>query len=276
MKRMIKCAIIFFFIVLFLFMPVNIYANVYTRSSGTVTITADKAKEYQWYVKKDKRWERVKGENRRSFTLLCNKGMNGYRYRCRLNKKKWSKTERIIVTDIGRRYHRKIKPEEVQGMFMPKCADGYCYVHCTNKTLAKHVRKAIDEITKKVGRLFIYTDSPHIADIIVQKWSGNILNESLWSKIDEPEVIARYGHGWAGVTFSDKGLHHLVCVHTDYAYINDEYCRAIIMHELGHCIGITHNEEPGSIMHSQTNVWHLSTKDIERFRTQMNKLRSLM
>ncbi len=239
-----------------------------------VTITAPKSKNYQWYVKKEKRWKKIKGENRRNITLLCSKRMNGYRYKCKLNKG-WSKSEKIVITDIGKRYQRSINIENAKGLFLPKCADGYCYVHCTNKALAKNVKKAIIIINNNIGRTFIYTDSPHISDIIIQRWSANKLNDSIWLKSDEIDSIRKDGKLWGGVTFSKDGLHYLVCINKDYTEYSDLYCKAVIIHELGHCIGITHSSDKNSIMYKTIYKYKMSMSDIAIFKAQRKKLREL-
>ena len=275
MKKIFKYTMLLF-IVLFLLFPVKASATVYTRSSGTVTITAPKSKTYQWYVKKNKRWKKIKGEDRRNLTLLCSKRMNGYRYRCRLNNIKWSKSEKIVVTDIGKRYQRSISVEDAKGLFLPKCADGYCYVHCTNKNLSIKVRKAIDILNDKIGRTFIYTDSPHIADIIIQKWSGKRLSDSIWLKSDEIDEINKNGTLWAGVAFSEEGLHYLVCLNSDYVYYSNSYCYSIIIHELGHCIGIGHSQDKNSIMYYiAKSKCKMTNQDIETFKAQRKKIRAL-
>ena len=262
-------------IFLFLLFPINTNATVYTRSSGTIILTAPKSKSYQWYVKKNKQWEKVKGGNRRHISILCGKSKNGYKYRCKL-KKKWSKTEKIVVTDVGKRYQRSIDVKKAMGMFAPKCADGYCYVHCTNKALSKKVRKAIDLLNNRIGLTFIYTDSPHIADIIIQRWQAGKLTDSMWLRADEIDTVRENAAYWSGVTFSIDGLHYLVCVNGDYVSGRDNICYSVVMHELGHCIGIGHSNDPKSIMYYYCyGTIKMTQKDIENFRTQRNKLRSL-
>lgn len=275
MKNKYKYAIIIF-IVLFLIFPVKASATIYTRSSGYVTITAPKSKSYQWYVKKNERWKKIKGENRRNLTLLCSKKMNGYRYRCRLNNKKWSKSEKLVITDIGKRYQRSINKEKAKGLFIPKCADGYCFVHCTNKALSVRVKNAIDILNDKIGRTFIYTDSPHIADIIIQRWSGSRLNDSIWLKSNEIDEIKKNGKPWAGVAFSEDGLHYLICINNDYAYYSNSYCHSIIIHELGHCIGIGHSQDKKSIMYPIAQMkCRMTQNDILTFKAQRKKIRAL-
>lgn len=260
---------------LFLLFPINSHATVYTRSTGTITLTAPKSKSYQWYVYNKKQWRKVKGGNYRSITILCGKNKNGYKYKCKL-KKKWSKTERIVITDIGKRYQRSIDGKKAKGMFMPKCADGYCYVHCTNKAFSKKVQKSINILNSKIGLTFIYTDSPHIADIIIQKWQSGKLSDSIWLRDDEIDTIRENGAVWYGVTFSIDGLHYLVCVNGDYLSGRDNYCYSVVMHELGHCIGIGHSSDKNSIMYNYCNgSIQMTQKDIEDFKTQRNKLRSL-
>lgn len=274
MKSKIKFIIIFT-IVLFLAFPLKANATIYTRSSGMVTITAPKSKSYQWYVKKNKRWKKIKGENRRNLTLLCNKKMNGYHYRCKLNNK-WSKSEKLVITDIGKRYRRSIDKEKAKGLFIPKCADGYCYVHCTNKTISKRVVKAIAYINEKIGRTFIYTDSPHIADIIIEKYTGNRLPDSIWLHSDEIDTIKKNGTTWAGVAFSEDGWYYLICINSYCLYYSDSYCKAVIVHELGHCIGLGHSPDKNSIMYYIAKSKCVMTQsDIEMFKAQRKKIRTL-
>lgn len=268
--------LMFFAIVLFLAFPVKASATVYTRNTGVVTITAPKSKKYQWYVKKNKRWKKIKGENRRKITLLCNKKMNGYRYRCKLAKK-YSKSEKLIITDIGKRYQRSISKEEIKGLFMPKCADGYCYVHCTSKLLVNQTRQSLDIINKNIGRTFIYTDSPHIADIIIEKWTKeNMLNDSIWLKDNEIDQIRNNGYFWAGVTFSMESIHYLVCINLNYVYGRDDICKSVIIHELGHCIGLGHSTNRTSIMYETClGVTKMSKLDIINFKKQKMLIKAL-
>ena len=159
---------------------------------------------------------------------------------------------------------------------MPKCADGYCYVHCTNKKLAVKTKGAIDIINKQIGLTFIYTDSPHIADIIIQRWSDKKLNDSIWLRDDEIDQIRNNGDFWAGVAFSIEGLHYLICINWDYVYNNDIYCKSVIIHELGHCIGIGHSDDVTSIMYpSCMGIIKMTPSDIINFKKQREKLRSL-
>lgn len=241
-----------------------------------VTITAPKSSRYQWYVKKNtKKWKKLKGENKRKLTLICNKKMNGYRFKCKL-KKKWSKSEKLIITDIGKRYQRSIKPNEVEGMFLPKCADGYCYVYCTNKNFSKEVKKAISIVNKNIGRTFIYTDSPHIADIIIQPWYGNILNDSIWLKENEIDYIKANSDGILGAAFLHKQLFYLICVNYYDLEDMDDYCWAVIIHELGHCIGVKHSTNKKSIMYYtiSDNV-KMIKEDIQAFKKRRSILKSL-
>ena len=267
--------LMFFAIVLFLAFPVKASATVYTRNTGVVTITAPKSKKYQWYVKKNKRWKKIKGENRRKLTLLCNKKMNGYRYRCKLAKK-YSKSEKLVITDIGKRYQRSINKNEIKGLFMPKCADGYCYVHCTSKLLVNQTRQSIDIINNTIGRTFIYTDSPHIADIIIEKCSNDILHDSIWLRDNEIDQIRENGKFWAGVTFSLESIHYLVLINISYTYGRDDICKSVIIHELGHCIGVGHSKDSTSIMYEYCiGVTKMNPSDIYNFKKQRKKIKML-
>lgn len=266
----------FLIVVLFFIFPIKVDASVYTRSSGSVTITAPKSKSYQWYVKKNERWKKIKGEDERNITLLCSKTMNGYRYRCRLNNKKWSKSEKLVITDIGKRYQRSIDKEKANGLFIPKCADGYCFVHCTNKVLSVRVKNAIDILNSQIGRTFIYTDSPHIADIVIQRWNGKKIADSIWLKSNEIDEIKKNGELWAGVTFSEDGLHYLICINSNCMYYSNSYCHSVIIHELGHCIGIGHSQDKNSIMYPTARMkCKMTQNDIIAFKAQRKKLRSL-
>ena len=52
---------------------------------------------------------------------------------------------------------------------------------------------------------------------------------------------------------------------------SDQIILSVIMHELGHAIGLKHNEEPYSIMNSEYNPVTFTDKDIQRIKTIWNQ-----
>ena len=250
-------------------MSLSANANQYTRDTGVVTFTAPKSSEYQWYVNRGTKWQKLTGKTARTLTITARKSMHGYRYRCRI-KGKWTKAERLYITDMNAKYWRDIVP--IGGMFYPKCADGYCYIHAPD--CADEAKDAIRRINKQIGRTYIYTDSPHIADIVILEWHGTHLPDSMWLTGGEIPEIRQHGSEWVGVTFSDNGLHYLICINAALE-ADPEYQVAVIMHELGHCLGLGHSTYHKSIMYESADKPYMTKRDIADFKRQRKLLKHL-
>ena len=265
--------------------------NQYTRHSGTVTfILKAKGKDltYQWYVRKSDKWKKikkVKHSDESSFTLECTRKMNGWKFRClvkdRYGNEKWSKSAKLTITDKGKPYQRSITSDAISGMFLPKSADNYCYVYSYYSWYKREIKKAIEIINDTIGMTFIYTDSPHIADIVVADYEDNKLRDSMWLLSNEIALVKKYGDEWAGVAFSDPGmyLHYLVLLNRNYCNcLRSKNIQALVMHELGHCIGLSHSYfNKKDIMAPEGLGDPVMTKnDIERFSRQRSILRDIM
>ena len=247
-------------------------ANQYSRDTGLVKITAPKGKSYQWYVNKGKKWAKIPDENSRSIKLTVRKRMNGWRYKClvtaKSGKSKWSAVDKLIITDINKKYSYAINP--IPGMFHPKCADGYCYVYSVG--MYDEMREAVRQLNKAIGLTFIPTLSPHIADIIIFPWSHRTLQDSVFLRGGEIQSIYHNGCNWVGVTYSENTIHYLICIKTSYQS-DMEQCAGIIMHELGHCLGIQHTTDKNSIMWEYVGNSKLSIDDIRLFKKQRKILK---
>lgn len=263
----------------------------YTRHSGRVVFSVEAKGDqltYQWYVKKTDKWgkvKKIKHSNEKTLTVDCRYRMNGWKYRCLVKdahgNEKWSKSAKLVITDKGKKYRRSIATEAISGMFFPKSADKYCYVYPYYSHYKKEIRKAIDRINETIGMTFIYTESPHIADIVISDYTNNRLRDSMWLISNEIALVRKYGDEWAGVAFSDPdmGCYYLVLLNHSYLdTLEVKNIQAIVMHELGHCIGLEHSYfNPDDIMAEVCNGNPVMTEnDIKRFKQQRKMLRNII
>ena len=258
-----------------------------SRLSGEVDFTVEaegKNIKYQWYVSKDnkKTFHKIKYQTSRTLTVRCKKSNNGYYYRCKMKDSsgdsKMSKSVRIYVTDLKRKYQYKIDKSNLYGMFYPKAADGYCYVYCHDRTYEQYVIDAINIINKKIGKTFIYTKTGAISDIVIFDFYDTYVSENMWFKDNEKYYINTMGNQWAGATFNYDGINYLVGLNGNYFdFVMDGIIRATIIHELGHCIGLDHSPKKNDIMYYmvQSND-RMSKNDIKRFKVQRKIIRSLI
>lgn len=261
-------------------------SNQYTRYSGTVTFSV-KAKasgklSYQWYVKKLKKtgkytkWMKMNGKNSRSLVInRCTYGMDGYMYKCNVKcggYTKTSKAAKLTITDIDRVYSFEVNPEDYSGLYEMKAVDNYCYVYCHEKKYANYVKQAINIINSKVGQTFIYTDTGCIADIVIILFDEYDVEPNIWLRNDEIVQINSAGGGWAGVTFYDDRTNASYLVGLNKGYFpkcTKASIRGVIIHELGHCIGLQHSVDDGDIMTPNIiGTDTMSKNDIARFRKQ--------
>lgn len=258
----------------------------HSRISGEVEFTVDatgKNIRYQWYYSQDKKktWHKLKYQTSRSMIVRCNKSNRGYYYGCRMKdaygKYKTTKPVRVYITDIGKKYSYSIDKGNIKNLFYPKAADGYCYIYCHDRTYEQQVIDSIKIINKNVGTTFIYTRTGCIADITIFDFYDNYVEENLWFKQAEKFHINQNGDRWAGVTFNEDGVCYLVGLNNRYFnYVIDDAIRAVIIHELGHCIGINHSTNENDIMyHISRSDDKMSKNDIKKFKLQRKKIRNI-
>ena len=85
------------------------------------------------------------------------------------------------------------------------------------------------------------------------------------------------GYDLAGITFNDEGIHYLVGLNSSYFdYIMDDAIRGVIIHELGHCIGVEHSNNRNDIMYYISSFNDkMSKNDIKMFKKQRVKIRNI-
>lgn len=260
--------------------------NQYTRNSGDVEFSinaAGKKLSYQWYVKKgsDSSWKISTGNTNKTIRIRCTYLMNGWYYKCLVtneqNEREWSKARKIIITDIKKRYSGGCDRSAFRGLFIPRAFDGYCYVCGYSNTYTNNIKEAIRIINKSIGHTFIYTTSPHIADLIIVCYYNNNVDPNMWFRSDEIEQIKENGHLWAGVAFSDDdGIHYMICLNRSFLdYYSTYELRNTIIHEIGHCIGLSHSPDTNDIMYYICrSVKKMSDNDIVRFKAQRKIIKS--
>lgn len=250
----------------------------YTRLSGNVVMTV-KAKgdglRYRWYVKKGvkKKYVKVSYETSRRIVIRCDKtSMSGWKYKCRIKDKygniMWSNPAKITITDIGAKYTYQLDVSYIADLFMPKAADGYCYVYCYNKKYANQIKSAINIINQQIGKLFIYTPTAAIADIVVIGYDNNYVDNNIFLIGTDREFIEHEGYYAAAVAFNAGSYHYLIGINHSYVKnLTDAEIRGIIIHELGHCVGLEHSNNINDIMYAKNNGTDvLSKNDIKLFK----------
>ena len=301
MRRSISRLFFIFITIALLFHPIQIDAasklkirrqpqTVFTRISGEVEFavkTSGKNLSYRWYVKRvgEKRWRKTKYKTRTmKFEATANK--SGRLYRCKVTNKTtgkstYSKSARLIVTDIERRYGYELPEEITRGLLRPLAVDGYIYVSSYNSRYVDEIKGACAYINKTTGlKCFIYTKDRHIADIIVMDWNSNKYTpNNMYTKLDTANLLrSAEAKSWAGVTFGDgvTGEHFLVALNRRYLrYYDYELIMAIITHELGHCLGIAHSDDPKSIMHSLISNYSMTKTDKADFIRQIKVIKNM-
>ena len=81
---------------------------------------------------------------------------------------------------------------------------------------------------------------------------------------------------WAGVTFrNQKYEHYLVALNDNIVRWYEKYVfEATVIHELGHCIGIEHSDNPHSLMAPNCGDLKLTKEDIALFKKYRNIIRT--
>lgn len=259
-----------------------------TRLGGNIVlIVKAKAKNrlrYQWYVSEDGRnsWHKVPYETSRRIVVRCDKTkMNGWYYRCKIKEKyqnvKWSKSAKITITDIGVKYSYELDSDDVRGLFMPKAADGYCYVYCYNKTFSKQTKNAIETINKAIGKTFVYTPTAAIADIVIVDQNNTTLKNNMFLKDGEIDIVNKNGNTWMAATFNINSIHYLITLNSWYLYLYwGKPVESVIIHELGHCVGLNHSESPQDIMyHIYNGNYKMTKNDIINFKNARQLVRNI-
>lgn len=185
---------------------------------------------------------------------------NGRLYRCKVTSKTtgkstYSKSARLIITDIKRQYGYDLPDNATKGLLRPIAVDGYIYVSSYNSRYIDEIKGACSYINKATGlNCFIYTKDRHIADIIVMDWnSDKFTQNNMYTRLSAADLLrSKEAKLWAGVTFSNMNEEHfLIALNRKYlcCYFRKTII-AILVHELGHCIGIPHSNDSKSIMHA--------------------------
>lgn len=188
-----------------------------------------KGLHYRWYVKKgaNKKYVKIPYETSRKIIIRCDKAtMDGWKYKCRVKDNNgeiiWSNPAKIKITDIGAKYTYQLDVSYAADLFMPKVADGYCYVYCYNKKYASQVKLAIDIINQQIGKLFIYSPTAAIADIVVISYSNNHVDNNIFLNGADREFIESEGYNTAAVAFNAGRYHYLIGInHSYFKKIND-------------------------------------------------------
>ena len=271
-----------------------------TRMGGQVTyniVVKGGKLHYQWQYSKGKNseWINIKGANTKNFTTntITEENFN-WRYRCIIKSKT---TEKKVITDVVSPIvtNKDLKREHIdnkytRGLLQPLFKDGYVYVCGAYTLYNKYLKIAVDMLDSLTKGLFVYTENSNIADIIVVDYdNGIIYPETIPYFRNDPTVsrdlVSKDAEGWVGVSFSDDNTfeHYLVALNRSWVnyYLNleERYIVYIILHELGHCIGIGHSKDPQSVMYKSID-WNvllngLTEEDKKIFLLQSNKVRAL-
>lgn len=246
-----------------------------TRLGGNVEFelkASGKKLTYQWYVKKPgKKWKKIQGATRRTYIRKSNIRQIGWKYRCMVKDRtgnRTSKTVMIKITDIG--CNQTLPWASTRALFMPKSPDGLCFIGSYKSIHKAQIKKAIDFINKKIGRTFVYTPDPSVADIMVSDYSnGKAIQNRYVSQETADNLNAN--KSWVAVSYStdDTAEHFLVMLNNSYLRLySQKMINMVIVHELGHCIGVTHSPYQEDIMYGTITASSMSANDIQRFKQQ--------
>lgn len=217
------------------------------------------------------------------FEATANK--NGRLYRCKITDKNTkksicSKSVKLIITDIKRQYGYDLSNKVTKGLLQPIAVDGYIYVSSYNSKYINEIKNACTYINKNTGlKCFIYTNDRHIADIIIMDWNSNKYTpNNMYTKLGTGDLLrGKEANLWAGVTFSNtNGEHFLIALNRKYLYYYaHKMIVAIIVHELGHCIGIPHSNDVKSIMHAIAYNYTMTNIDRINFIKQIETIKCM-
>ena len=259
----------------------------YTRKSGNVYFETDAIGgdelEFVWQTSSNKKtWiNRYEGK-----TYNLEAADNTVYVRCKIKNTitkgvSYTNVVQLIVTDADTKYYwYEIPKAKLQGLIKPKAVDKHIYVSAYDSKYVENIKQACNTINKKTNKTtFIFTESQQIADIIVTDYDKrNGIEKNVFNTNKVVEVLNEANSDkWSGVAFAHSTSNDYFLIALNRKYMdntNAQIRTATIIHELGHCIGIGHNNIKSSIMYSGS-VGKMSPSDINNFLIQINKIEKL-
>ena len=264
--------------------------NQYTRKSGYVRFETDayggNELTYTWEKRKNNNTKWTKTGTGKVLGYIASSG--SMMFRCKIYNKitkgtTYTNIVQLFITDENTKYYSSEIPNKlIRGLLRPKAVDKHVYIASYDTKFTKEIKDACNTINKEIKKnTFIYTDSQHIADIIITDYDSSIKNayKSIFVDSDMVDYLKdAKGDSAAGLAWSDDnyGVHFLISLNRKMVsnYTSAEV-NCVIIHEIGHCIGIGHSTDKYSVMYPNIISVKMTKTDINKFSTQVKKIEDL-
>lgn len=250
-------------------LPEVTYARLWKSATMETTATGDGLR-FKWYEFRNGNWKVVPNETSRSFSFRVSKNDEGRKFKLTVTDA-YGKTVETNATTVVVSNRSGLTVDDVgnkttRGLFQKNEVDEYCYVYAAGTAFRKELQTAVETVNSAVGTLFVLTNDRSEADIVVMDavpGSATFpkeFSEEMRKFVNEYYAEGTAGYLWAGVAFSDDEtrihdyvlLNYIQMMKIAMVYDSSDarsIRSSIIIHELGHCVGIGHSKNEKDVMY---------------------------